>query len=215
MTTYFIMSKTHRLLSNYLIVALNNYIDQQNIVLLNIVILWSTVLISLAIFFVLGFMRKFISKINKSTKVISILPISVAKELPNMVNLINVIIKSNKKCSWLFTYYKYVLSSIFLLFNYFFYLCTLRFIMTTNTEISLDKLISLEILWELKIERILKEINLCPHLPEKKRRIASSRFKTFVKSNLVIELKRIYRVLLNYLKRNIFSMNSIMTIRSF
>ena len=93
------MSKTHRLLSNYLIVALNNYIDQQNIALLNILILWSALLISLAIFFVLGFMRKVISKINKSTKIISILPISVAKELPNMVNLINVIIKSNKKCS--------------------------------------------------------------------------------------------------------------------
>jgi hypothetical protein len=95
---YEVLSKTHRLLTQDLIMAQQGLVDGTMSSLLTILLVW--VLIMSAVSFLYGapVMKRFIDEINEIKNILSILPISVAKELPLAPKYFNKILRANQCC---------------------------------------------------------------------------------------------------------------------
>lgn len=95
---YEVLSKTHRLLTQDLIMAQQGLIDGTMSGLLTILLVWVLIMSAFSFLYGAPVMKRFIDEINEIKNIISILPISVARELPLAPKYFNKIINSHHCC---------------------------------------------------------------------------------------------------------------------
>ena len=96
---YEVLSKTHRLLTQDLIMAQQGLIDNTMSGLLTILLAWVLIMSAFSFLYGAPVMQRFIDEINEIKNILSILPISVARELPLAPKYFNKIIDSHH-CCW-------------------------------------------------------------------------------------------------------------------
>lgn len=90
------VSKAHRLVTAFLLRAQQNLITAFSNSLLDILLIWLLCGLALILFWGVPVTRSFIQEINEIKNIISILPISLAKELPNARKYFHKILKQEK-----------------------------------------------------------------------------------------------------------------------
>lgn len=95
---YEVLSKTHRLLTQDLIMAQQGLIDNTMSGLLTILLAWVLIMSAFSFLYGAPVMQRFIDEINEIKNILSILPISVARELPLAPKYFNKIIDSHHCC---------------------------------------------------------------------------------------------------------------------
>lgn len=88
-----VLSKTHRKMSNFLIQAEATYTQQTLNNLLTALIVWILVMNIVGFVYGVPIMKRFVDEINEIKNILSLLPISLARELPLATPYFNKIIR--------------------------------------------------------------------------------------------------------------------------
>jgi hypothetical protein len=92
---YEVISKTHRKLSQTMINVQQDLINDTQNNLLTTLLIWTFLIIGIAFLYGIPIMKHFVDEINEVKNILSILPISIAKELPLATKYFTKILKSN------------------------------------------------------------------------------------------------------------------------
>lgn len=92
------LSKTHRMLTEDLLIAQSNFINTTLSNLLTTLLIWALIMSIVSFLYGVPIMKRFIDEINEIKNILSILPISVARELPLAPSYFNKILEANEAC---------------------------------------------------------------------------------------------------------------------
>lgn len=95
---YEVLSKTHRLLTQDLLMAQQGLVGETTAGLLTVLLVWVLIMGAFSFLYGAPVMKRFIDEINEIKNILSVLPISVARQLPLAPRYFNKILNSRHCC---------------------------------------------------------------------------------------------------------------------